>query len=149
MMDLAVRLRPSTAADLRPHYEIYRAAMRDYEVAAHGLWDEDARRAEFEDGFPVGRAQIIEVDGQRAGAIDAERREGAWHLNNIEIAPEWQGRGIGSRLIEALIVRASSEGVPAALEVLKVNPRARRLYERLGFVAVGETATHVRMRTPG
>ena len=29
--------------------------------------------------------------------------------------------------------------------VLRTNPGARRLYERLGFVVVGETATHLQM----
>lgn len=147
-MDFEVTLRPSTLDDLRPHYEIYRAAMRDYEVAAHGHWDETARWAEFSAGFPVGRAQIIEVGGQRAGAIHAEWRSDAWHLNNLEIAPPWQGRGIGTQLIRDLITRSAEEGLPVILEVLKVNPRARALYERLGFEAVDETPTHIQMRAP-
>jgi len=33
--------------------------------------------------------------------------------------------------------------------VLKVNLRARELYERLGFEAVGETSTHYVMSTRG
>lgn len=32
--------------------------------------------------------------------------------------------------------------VPVRLRVLKVNPRARAFYERLGFVCAGETETH-------
>lgn len=147
-MDFEATLRPSTPDDLRPHYEIYRAAMRDYEVAAHGHWDEAERWAEFSAGFPVGRAQIIEIGGQRAGAIDAERRSDAWRLNNIEIAPQWQGKGIGTQLIRALLARAEAEGLAVALEVLKVNPRARALYEHLGFATIGETGTHVQIRTP-
>jgi ribosomal protein S18 acetylase RimI-like enzyme len=146
-MEFEITLRPSTAADLRPHYELFRAAMRDYEEAAHGAWDEHARWAEFQAGFPIGRARIIEVDGERVGAIDAERRADAWHLNNFEIAPGWQSRGIGTRLIRDLVARAADEGLPVALDVLKVNPRARALYERLGFERVGETATHIQMRT--
>jgi len=36
--------------------------------------------------------------------------------------------------------------LPAGLRVLKVNVGARRLYQRLGFVIVGETETHYDMR---
>ena len=35
---------------------------------------------------------------------------------------------------------------PVTLQVLRANPRARALYERLGFVATGETAEHVLLR---
>jgi RimJ/RimL family protein N-acetyltransferase len=35
---------------------------------------------------------------------------------------------------------------PVELGVFKINVRARRLYERLGFTVVGETETHHRMR---
>ncbi len=44
------------------------------------------------------------------------------------------------------VAQARAEGVPVALQVLKVNP-ARHLYERLGFSVVGETAMHCLMRT--
>jgi hypothetical protein len=36
--------------------------------------------------------------------------------------------------------------VPLTLQVLK-NNRARRLYERLGLTAIGETPTHILMST--
>jgi ribosomal protein S18 acetylase RimI-like enzyme len=37
--------------------------------------------------------------------------------------------------------------VSVTIEVLKVNPRARALYERLGFEVTGETPMHLQMRT--
>lgn len=39
-------------------------------------------------------------------------------------------------------------GVPAALQVLKVNVNALRLYLRAGFEIVTETDTHHLMRRP-
>ena len=49
------------------------------------------------------------------------------------------------KLIQALCDEADGRGIPVELQVIKVNP-AWRLYERLGFVVIGETETHVLMR---
>ena len=66
-------------------------------------------------------------------------------MRTIEILPEYQNRGVGSAVIRDVLAQAQAEGLPVGLQVLKVNP-ARRLYERLGFNVVGETATHYLMR---
>jgi RimJ/RimL family protein N-acetyltransferase len=42
----------------------------------------------------------------------------------------------------AIMEEAHGRGVSVRLRVLKVNPRARVFYERLGFVRAGETGTH-------
>jgi ribosomal protein S18 acetylase RimI-like enzyme len=63
----------------------------------------------------------------------------------VEVLPEWQGQGIGTRVVSRVVQEAG--GVPVSLHVLKGNP-ARALYERLGFVIDGETATHVTMCRP-
>ena len=49
-----------------------------------------------------------------------------------------RGQGLGSRLLEAVFDKARREGFRAVrLEVVDTNPRARQLYERLGFRVVG------------
>jgi ribosomal protein S18 acetylase RimI-like enzyme len=67
-------------------------------------------------------------------------------LQNIEIEPEFQGRGIGSELICRIIEDADARGLAVKLQALKVNSGAIRLYERLGFVLVEESDTHFQMR---
>jgi ribosomal protein S18 acetylase RimI-like enzyme len=63
----------------------------------------------------------------------------------IAVLAPWRGRGIGTALMEALIVEARTRGLRAlSLIVHNENP-ARRLYERLGFVAVGTRGDTVTM----
>jgi len=140
-----VLIRLSMPSDLDVLFPIYCEVMRDYATRATGAWDEDEQRRQYYAGFPVGRAQVILVGYDIAGAIDCEHHGDRWTVNNIEIAPEWQNHGIGTWLLRRLLRQARGEGIPVDLEVLKVNP-ARRLYERLGFAVTGETDTHWQMR---
>jgi GNAT superfamily N-acetyltransferase len=57
---------------------------------------------------------------------------------SIGVAPGWRGRGVGGRLIDAMIGLARERAIGAiSLSVEAANP-ARRLYERRGFqTAVG------------
>jgi ribosomal-protein-alanine N-acetyltransferase len=60
------------------------------------------------------------------------------HLLNLTVAPAVQGRGLGRRLLDALVARCRRERRGALwLEVRESNQRARRIYQRYGFEAVG------------
>jgi ribosomal protein S18 acetylase RimI-like enzyme len=67
-------------------------------------------------------------------------------LAAIEIDPAYQRQGIGAALIRDIIANAGALRLPVRLQVLKVNERARALYQRLGFVETGETKTHFLMQ---
>lgn len=139
-------LRRSRQSDLEVLFPIYCEVMRGYIQQATGTWDEEAERARFMSGFPVGRAQVILVGYDIAGAIDVERHPDRWTLNHIQVAPEWQNQGIATILVQRILDQARERAVPVDLEVLKVNAPARRLWTRLGFTVTGETALHVQMR---
>jgi [ribosomal protein S18]-alanine N-acetyltransferase len=60
------------------------------------------------------------------------------HLLNLTIAPQWQSKGYGRSLLLHLIsvgVRRFAERL--LLEVRPSNVAARRLYQQLGFAAIG------------
>jgi len=59
-------------------------------------------------------------------------------LFTLAVAPSWQGRGIGSRLLGEVIRFFHLRGVfRICLEVRASNLRAQRLYSRFGFTIVG------------
>jgi len=63
-------------------------------------------------------------------------REPLWHLDSVAVAPGWQGRGIGSALIEFGLEHARESGIAMVLET--GTPHNVPLYERLGFHVVEE-----------
>ncbi len=70
--------------------------------------------------------------------LDSDVDNRRFLIDGIFVAPEARGRGVGSRLIEALAQEARAGGYrEIRLEVIDENPRARALYERRGFCAVG------------
>ena len=59
------------------------------------------------------------------------------HLLNITVAPEWQGRGVGHALLDAVQAHAREQSLATLwLEVRESNHRARALYRRRGFSEV-------------
>lgn len=76
---------------------------------------------------------------------------GAWarpladHVPELAVAtvPSQRGRGLGSTLIDALVVEMAARSLPVLrLDVRPTNP-AIHLYERLGFERVGTTTNRV------
>src|SRR4051812_47961142 len=66
---------------------------------------------------------------------------GEWHgpvqLWSFHVVKEHRGQGHGTRLMEAVFEIARRRNFDLELFVLRNNERAIRLYESLGFVAVG------------
>ncbi len=59
-------------------------------------------------------------------------------LANIAVDETWRRRGIGTRLLDTVLVRARERGVEDLfLEVRQSNTAARDLYLRHGFVSIG------------
>lgn len=55
-----------------------------------------------------------------------------YYLAFIAVAPQFQGMGLGSAMMEATLKSVDASGAPAYLE--NSNPKNTRLYERCGFV---------------
>lgn len=63
-------------------------------------------------------------------------------LHNIAVDPDYQGRGMGNKLMQDLLDYAERERCVVFLEVRASNVAAIRLYERSGFDTVGRRANY-------
>jgi len=70
-------------------------------------------------------------------ALDSHYDADELLIDGIVVHPAMRGQGVGTRLLQAACDRAREKGLRSVrLEVVDTNPRARRLYERLGFVPI-------------
>jgi len=101
-----------------------------------------------DDWFNPERLRVVLVDDDLAGVVDAyPSNDTTLYVSRIEVMPEFQGRGLGTRLMRQLIEDARVADLSAGeLDVLAANGGARRLYERLAFQIIAESAPKQRMR---
>ena len=72
------------------------------------------------------------------GGIIYSQTPGTGRLRHLEVHAALHSCGIGTLLIQAVEQRIRARGLHRAeLKVEECNPRARALYERLGYVACG------------
>jgi len=97
-------------------------------------------RGNFVDSIAAGYLTrcLVSPDGELLGYLVAMSGFREWHLLNVTVAPEHQGRGLARQLMQALREHALADGAECLwLEVRPSNTRARALYERLGYAEVG------------
>jgi ribosomal protein S18 acetylase RimI-like enzyme len=93
-------------------------------------------------------AQVLLRDGEPVGLIKLQRIPGEWQLVQLQLVAGVQGQGLGRDVLEEVLADAAAAGADVCLDVLKTNP-ARHLYERLGFLVVGEDEHEYLMKHHG
>jgi ribosomal protein S18 acetylase RimI-like enzyme len=83
-------------------------------------------------------AKIVSVENTDVGLLKSYCDKLGWNIVQIQISPEYQGKGIGSKIIRNILEQAEGDGLDVTLSVLKGNP-AKELYRKLGFVTVSES----------
>jgi ribosomal protein S18 acetylase RimI-like enzyme len=98
----------------------------------------------FNEGTTPQNVVVAELDGRAVGwakmnhPTELAASAHVWHVTGLAVDPEFEGRGAGRALMEALMGLARERGGRRmTLRVFAPNERARRLYERLGFEVEG------------
>lgn len=79
------------------------------------------------------------LDATQKLFVDKESFPDEWYLDTISVNETYRGQGVGSQLLEALPLLAEKANKSCiGLSVDVANPKAKKLYERQGFIVVGE-----------
>ncbi len=94
----------------------------------------------FRDCLRVGYCSwVMEIDGEVIGYGVMSVAAGEAHILNICIQPDFQGRGLGRKILHRLVTLARDHGVDTMfLEVRCSNRVAQILYESEGFNEIGQ-----------
>ncbi len=89
---------------------------------------------------------LVALDGETvAGYVGSQTVLGETDMMNLAVHPQRRRQGVGHALIDALISRLRERGSHClTLEVRAGNVPARKLYEKLGFAAVGRRPGYYR-----
>jgi len=146
-----IGLRPARDEDREFSYQVKKLA-EGHLVRRFFGWNEQAQREFHAREWDARRPCIIEHGCEPIGTLSVTQEEGALRVGQFFILPQYQGKGIGSYLLQIVLATADGDGQTLRLAFLKGN-RARQLYERFGFRVVREDDTFSFMErkpeTPG
>jgi ribosomal protein S18 acetylase RimI-like enzyme len=142
-----LQLRPAAVEDYPFLQGLYRRAYEVLVTRQYGSWDGDVQRARFDKKLQSVEFKIVLVDSQPVGAVSSTEHADHILLNELLVQPEFQGRGIGSRVLRDVIRHAVQLGKPLRLHTLRMN-RAQELYKRHGFIETGRDENYVELERP-
>jgi phosphinothricin acetyltransferase len=146
-VDRGYVIREANAEDLPGIDAIYNAEILTG-VATWDLepWSPERRRRWFEEHRtdPTQPVLVAEAAGEVVGfaSLSKVSEKGGWRFtreDTVYVRTDWQGRGVGRALLEALIERARE--LPVRLIVASIestNERSLALHRSLGFELIGE-----------
>lgn len=139
-----ITTRIATESDYEFCRIVHHQAYREVVIEQFGEWNEEVQDQFCKEKWESGPLEIIIHDGVEVGFISVDRSKEEIKLSELVIAPEHQGKGIGSKFLEQLKNEAETIKVNLTLQVLRLN-KAVELYKRHGFEVVGENETHLIM----
>lgn len=116
-----------------------RSAFLELQFRAQGL--DYGRR------YPDASSDVVLVEGRPAGRLMVAREKREIRVIDVALLPEHRSRGLGTQLLRSVIAEAQERGATVALSVPR-GSHAVRLYERLGFVPVGDDGVYLAMERP-
>ena len=126
-------------------FELKKATEKDYIKAIFG-WDEEVQREFHAKEWQQEKPTVISLGNIKVGTYLLQRRDYGYYFARFFILPEYQGQGVGSRVLSAITKELDREHAACHLGYLQSNPRVSELYKRFGFVIYKENSAFVYMR---
>lgn len=90
----------------------------------------------YRNTYPDAEYLVLEHCGEAVGRVVVDTGLKEMRVVDISMLPQVRGRGFGTAVLRALQRNAVEKKLPLVLSVHRNNPRARRLYLKLGFQPV-------------
>ena len=107
----------------------------------------DAQHRHYQEHYTGANFDLLLVDDRPVGRLYVARWEKTIRVVDVALMPDFRGCGIGTQLLTELFAEADASARSVSIHV-EVNNPARRWYDRLGFLAVGEHGVYLLMERP-
>lgn len=137
----SITLRPVTGDDRELLLRVYEAsrepelAMMRWEPALKRAFVEhqfDAQDRHYREHYAGATFDVILYEGESAGRLCVYRGESQFAIMDITVLPEYRRRGIGGRLVSAIIDEAGRSGCSVRIFLEPFNPH-QAFFVGLGF----------------
>lgn len=142
-----ISFRKTTDSDFALCRDIHHACYKDVVIAQFCQWDVDFQDRSFKESWNQCPMSMIMANKSVAGCLALQEDGATIKLHELLVLPEYQGKGIGTYVLNEMINRARKTSSRLWLRVLHLN-RARQLYLRLGFIDIGKDGTGYIMELP-
>lgn len=127
---------PVTDSDFDALADLRIAAMRE-SLERVGRFDPERARQRLRASFAPALTTGILLQGQRVGFYVLRAEDGALKLDHLYILPDFQGRGLGSAVMQRIAEDADRQGLAVRLGALR-DSESNQFYRRHGYVQTGE-----------
>lgn len=147
----AYSLRPIGEADMPMLREIYYASRAEEMKFFPNAEDQkqqflamqfDAQHHHYQTYYPHAQYDCVIQNGNVIGRLYVHRGAEEMRIIDINLLPAYCNQGIGSKLLQQLLLEADEKQLSVSAHVEFSNP-ARRLYARLGFAEVEERGAYL------
>ena len=133
-----LQLLPATEQHLAFARDLTRRAMLPYFVRYGLLWQDPG----FDEAWQTRENHVVSRSGQALGYLSLRVHCNALYLLELHLLDQHRGQGVGGWALEQVLTMARQRDLPRVrLMVFKANP-AQALYQRHGFVVVGEEESY-------
>lgn len=131
-------LRQATESDYEFCHELTKQNMYDLFCRHWGGWVD----SEFRKGFIADNIELVVIDDKCIGYLSHKMDGDCAYIDNIQITPEYQGQGLGTKVLTDFLRKHQDTLV--RLTTFEDNP-ATRLYERLSFRVYNKNGLTIKM----
>jgi GNAT superfamily N-acetyltransferase len=133
--------------------KVYRST-REEELSQANMSEEDksrfiefqfnAQHLHYSQAYKDAEFNLILLDDKPVGRLYIWRTETQIRIMDIALLPDFQGKGVGTKILQSIIQESEKSGKKVTIHVEYFNP-ALRLYERLGFKKVDDSGIYFYM----
>jgi GNAT superfamily N-acetyltransferase len=110
----------------------------------------NAQHTGYRQRYPRSEDFVVVIGDEPTGRLWMDESGEQLVVVDIAIAREYQGRGIGTEVLQHIIEKAEAANKSVRLTMDRMNARAFELYRRLGFEVCGGDGVNIEMQSaPG
>lgn len=124
-------------------YDLKKEVYKEYVEKTYGEWNEENQQKLFARFMKENskNIELIYLKDELVGFYNGKNKDNnTFEIGNICVKPEYQNKGIGTAVLKEILFEHKEQNIK--LQVFKINEKAIKLYEKMGFKKEDETETH-------